>query len=115
MRLGRPVGAHERTLYGLAGVGDLIAATCATSRSRNHAVGVRLARGEPLDAIVRSGVTAEGLGTVRSVTAYADHAELRLPIAQATLFVTRGDRSAESALRDLLLGDPRNEWEDGSG
>src|SRR5436305_2250730 len=52
-RLGIAVGAHPLTFAGLAGIGDLIA-TCASPLSRNQQLGRRLARGEKLDAILRS-------------------------------------------------------------
>jgi len=44
VRLGTYLGGQERTFYGLAGIGDIVA-TCVSDRSRNHAAGVLLARG----------------------------------------------------------------------
>ena len=113
VRIGRACGAQERTLYGLAGVGDLVA-TCASATSRNHRAGAMLARGASRDAVVGSGVTAEGLGTVVAVVDFAREAGLRLPIARAVRSVVEGTRSAEAALRTLLEGAPRPEWEDGT-
>ncbi|MBI4283432.1 MAG: NAD(P)-dependent glycerol-3-phosphate dehydrogenase, partial [Chloroflexi bacterium] len=45
--LGVALGANPLTFSGLAGLGDLIA-TCASPLSRNHYVGVELAKGHPL-------------------------------------------------------------------
>src|SRR5690606_8257774 len=45
VRLGTHLGGKERTFYGLAGVGDVVA-TCMSERSRNHRAGVLLALGE---------------------------------------------------------------------
>src|SRR5256714_2566975 len=47
-RLGVAAGANPLTFSGLAGMGDLIA-TCASSLSRNHELGRRLAGGEKLE------------------------------------------------------------------
>ena len=43
-------GAQAETLYGLAGVGDLMA-TCSSPLSRNYQVGYRLAQGETILAV----------------------------------------------------------------
>jgi glycerol-3-phosphate dehydrogenase (NAD(P)+) len=75
-RLGCMLGGDARTFYGLAGVGDLIA-TCASPRSRNHQVGTRVARGERIAAIEASGITAEGVPTVRHVVALRRRARPR--------------------------------------
>ena len=64
--LGVALGANPLTFAGLAGLGDLMA-TCASPLSRNHHVGVELARGRPLDEIAATmtGV-AEGVSTTRA-------------------------------------------------
>jgi len=43
VKLGRHVGAKQKTFYGLAGVGDLVA-TCTSKHSRNRKAGELLAR-----------------------------------------------------------------------
>jgi glycerol-3-phosphate dehydrogenase (NAD(P)+) len=61
MRLASAMGAQSMTLTGLAGIGDLVV-TCQSRMSRNHRIGVALARGEKLDeAIARLGMVAEGV------------------------------------------------------
>ena len=60
-KLGMAMGASALTFSGLAGVGDLVV-TCASPDSRNHRVGVALARGERLpDILERLGMVAEGV------------------------------------------------------
>jgi glycerol-3-phosphate dehydrogenase (NAD(P)+) len=110
VRLGRHLGGHERTFYGLAGVGDLVA-TCASRASRNHAAGERLARGETVATLRQEGLTAEGLATVRAVDAYAERHGLSLPIAEQVAAVAFADRAADQALAALLARDPRDEFE----
>lgn len=64
-RLGVKMGAEALTFAGLSGIGDLIA-TCSSPLSRNHRVGVGLAKGEPLARILgEMGEVAEGVETTR--------------------------------------------------
>jgi glycerol-3-phosphate dehydrogenase (NAD(P)+) len=108
VRVGTALGGEPRTFYGLAGVGDLVA-TCGSSRSRNHQVGVRLARGEPMGTILDSGITAEGVDTVRHVVAYALKHELELPIAREVHRVVYEGLPAAEALRALMARAPKGE------
>jgi len=55
--------ADQNTLNGLSGIGDLML-TCFGPASRNRSVGVRLGKGEKLQAILDSmGEVAEGVPT----------------------------------------------------
>ncbi|MFC2016657.1 NAD(P)H-dependent glycerol-3-phosphate dehydrogenase [Chloroflexota bacterium] len=81
--LGVTLGANPLTFSGLAGLGDLIA-TCASPLSRNHYVGVELAKGRSLKEITDSmtGV-AEGVGTTLVVWNLARQMGLEMPITEA--------------------------------
>ena len=80
--LGVALGANPLTFSGLAGLGDLIA-TCASPLSRNHYVGVELAKGRPLKEITDSmtGV-AEGVSTTLAVWNLAQQMGLEMPITE---------------------------------
>jgi len=82
--LGVALGANPLTFSGLAGLGDLIA-TCASPLSRNHYVGVELAKGRSLKEITDSmtGV-AEGVSTTLVVRNLAQQMGLEMPITEAT-------------------------------
>lgn len=81
-RLGIAAGANPLTFGGLAGVGDLIA-TCGSSQSRNHYVGVQLALGRSLSEITGHLETvAEGIETTRGARVLAHSLEIELPIAE---------------------------------
>jgi glycerol-3-phosphate dehydrogenase (NAD(P)+) len=108
VRVGRALGGEERTFYGLAGVGDLIA-TCASTRSRNHQAGVRIARGDSVGEVLASGVTAEGLATVVHVHAYAAATGLDLPISREVYRVVYEHKRPLKAIRDLMARPPREE------
>jgi glycerol-3-phosphate dehydrogenase (NAD(P)+) len=71
MRLAFAMGASPATTAGLAGIGDLMV-TCASPLSRNHRLGVALARGMRLEEATDSiGMVAEGVYASRSARALA--------------------------------------------
>jgi len=79
--LGVALGAKESTLYGLAGLGDLIA-TCASTLSRNHYVGYELAKGRSLKEITASmSQVAEGVYAAMAVHQLVHRLNLETPIA----------------------------------
>ena len=80
--LGVALGAHPLTFTGLAGLGDTIA-TCASPLSRNHYVGVELAKGRPLNEIIASmtGV-AEGVNTAIGAHSLAEEHGLGMPVLE---------------------------------
>jgi glycerol-3-phosphate dehydrogenase (NAD(P)+) len=80
-RLGVALGGQPSTFAGLAGMGDLIA-TCISTKSRNHQVGLGLAQGRSLEEIVgEMKMVAEGVKTTRAVLELADRARVEMPIA----------------------------------
>ena len=80
-RLGVILGGRPETFAGLAGMGDLIA-TCSSTRSRNHRVGVGLARGKSVEQIVSEmNMVAEGIKTTDAVLGLAEKAGIEMPIA----------------------------------
>lgn len=109
VRLGTLLGGDARTFYGLSGLGDLMA-TCASTDSRNHQAGVRLARGETLAALTAAHLTAEGIPTVRAVARYAAEQGLELPISEAVYDVVFRGRSPETVIGELMLRDAKPEW-----
>ncbi len=81
-RLALRLGANPITLSGLAGLGDLVL-TCTGDLSRNRAVGLRLGRGESLDAILADmKMVAEGVKNTRSVRALAASVGVEMPITE---------------------------------
>jgi glycerol-3-phosphate dehydrogenase (NAD(P)+) len=109
-RLGVAAGARTQTFSGLAGLGDLIA-TCASPYSRNHRVGIRLAQGESLDAILSDlDQVAEGVPTTVAATKLAASLGVELPISemmQRVLFEQMPPREAAMA---LLLREAKAEF-----
>ncbi len=82
-RLAVKLGAQPQTLFGLAGMGDLVL-TCTSPTSRNYTVGLQLGQGKKLEHILRDlGEVAEGVNTARSVKDLAAREGVDLPIADA--------------------------------
>lgn len=80
--LGVALGANPLTFSGLAGLGDLIA-TCTSSLSRNHYVGVELAKGHSLDEITDSmTAVAEGVNTTTGARNLAQQLGLGMPVTE---------------------------------
>ena len=88
-RLGSRLGGRLETFMGLSGLGDLILTTTG-DLSRNRQVGLRIARGQALDAILGElGHVAEGVTTAREVDGLASELGVDMPITRAvcqTLF-----------------------------
>lgn len=102
VRFGVAMGARETTFLGLAGIGDLLA-TCSSPLSRNYRVGMRLALGEPIDAILADlGKTAEGVRTTRTVWRFASQRRISMPITEAVFQLIEGGISVDKMLQGLM-------------
>jgi glycerol-3-phosphate dehydrogenase (NAD(P)+) len=112
MRLGAAVGANPLTFAGLAGIGDIIA-TCGSRLSRNHRLGVELARGRPWAELERTlPGTAEGAYTVQAALALAERHGVELPIAQEVARALFEGKSVQRCLIDLLARESKDELQD---
>jgi len=82
IRFGKVMGANAKAFLGTAGIGDLIA-TATSTQSRNYSYGLRMGRGETVEAINAS-ITevAEGVRTILIAKQLADHYRLDVPITQ---------------------------------
>ena len=108
-RLGVALGGRSETFMGLAGVGDLLL-TCTGDLSRNRQVGLGLAQGKPLAAIVAElGHVAEGVRCAAVVRALAQTYGIDMPISAAVAGVLFDGDAANAVVTRLLSRDPRNE------
>jgi len=100
--LGVAMGASPLTLSGLAGLGDLIA-TCASTLSRNHYVGVELTKGRTPEEITSSmnGV-AEGIDTTAAVWSLAKKFNLGMPITERIYQVLFKGRDSEEVIAEIV-------------
>lgn len=108
-RLGLALGGKRETFMGLAGMGDLIL-TCTGDLSRNRRVGLALAKGQPLERILRElGHTAEGVSSAREVAALAQRLGIDMPITRAVKGILHDGVPASEAVEQLLGRDPKLE------
>jgi glycerol-3-phosphate dehydrogenase (NAD(P)+) len=83
-------GAKEKTMVGLAGLGDLIA-TCESPLSRNHKAGEMLGKGySKREVLKRMSQTAEGLASVAPILQLAAEKSVEMPIVQQVQLVIEG-------------------------
>ena len=108
-RLGIALGGRSETFMGLTGVGDLIL-TCTGDLSRNRRVGLGLAQGKKLNAIVAElGHVAEGVRCAQAVRTLAAERGVDMPITDAVASVLFDGVSPQEMVARLLARDPREE------
>jgi glycerol-3-phosphate dehydrogenase (NAD(P)+) len=94
---------------GLAGAGDLIL-TCTGELSRNRRVGLLLAKGEPLETVLKQlGHVAEGVFSAQAVESLAAEKRVEMPITRAVCGVLFRGASPREAASQLLARGPREE------
>lgn len=109
-RLGLVLGGRQETFMGLAGMGDLIL-TCTGDLSRNRQVGLQLAQGKSLEAILRDlGHVAEGVNTAREAVELAQEHKVDMPITQAVYQVLYQGLAPRTAVAELLNRVPSAEF-----
>ncbi len=105
-------GAKESTIYGLAGLGDLIVTTSSV-HSRNFQAGVRIGKGEdPTVAINKSVMVVEGIRTCKAVVGQLKELEIDMPITETVYEVYFNDVSLEQAILNLMTRESKSEWRD---
>ncbi len=103
------LGGSVASLYGLAGLGDLLA-TANSSLSRNYRFGLALAEGcSRLQALERVGATVEGASTADAVLALAAAHHWHLPICEQVGALMAGSITPAAAVRRLMERDLRPE------
>jgi glycerol-3-phosphate dehydrogenase (NAD(P)+) len=108
-RLSAALGGKRETLMGLAGLGDLVL-TCTGDLSRNRRVGLALAQGKRLPAILAElGHVAEGVNAAIAARALAAHHGVEMPICEVVYRVLHENLPARVAVEELLKREPRSE------
>jgi glycerol-3-phosphate dehydrogenase (NAD(P)+) len=98
-------GAQRRTMFGLAGLGDLIA-TSESSLSRNFRAGEMLGQGlDKAAVLLKLKQTAEGLSSVEPVLASAERLGIDMPIVSQVGDVLEGRMKPMDFGKQLNLAD----------
>ena len=101
-RLAVAIGGKQRTLSGLAGLGDLVL-TCMGELSRNRQVGIELAHGRKLDEIVNSmKMVAEGIKTTNAAVDLARRHSVEMPISEQMFQMLHFGITPREAIRSLM-------------
>ncbi|HXH05054.1 MAG TPA: NAD(P)H-dependent glycerol-3-phosphate dehydrogenase [Vicinamibacterales bacterium] len=110
-RLACALGARRETLAGLSGLGDLVL-TCTGELSRNRRVGLELARGRPLDAVLAGlRMVAEGVRTARAALELGFRCGAELPITAQVAELLAGRKTPGQAVDELMLRPQKLEQE----
>jgi glycerol-3-phosphate dehydrogenase (NAD(P)+) len=101
-RLAVVLGGKERTLSGLAGLGDLVL-TATGNLSRNRAVGLQLGQGRKLpDILAQTTMVAEGVSTCGAAFQLGRRYNVELPIIEKMHEVLYDDKDPRVAIRELM-------------
>jgi len=102
VRVSIQLGANPSTLYGLSGMGDLIA-TCSSPMSRNYTVGSMLAKGKKInDILAELGSVAEGVKTSKAICELAKKLGIDVPVSNAIYEAVYTDITPQELLSKLM-------------
>ena len=103
------LGGDQASLYGLAGLGDLLA-TANSPLSRNYRFGLALAGGQTApEALMGVGATVEGYKTAQAVAGMGQRHGWALPICQQVVALAEGRCSPKEAVHALMQRSLRGE------
>ena len=101
-RVSVALGANPSTLYGLSGMGDLIA-TCSSPFSRNFSVGYMLGKGKKINDILKElGSVAEGVKTSKALCELAGKLNIEGPVSSAIYEAVYTDITPVEILNKLI-------------
>lgn len=108
-RLAAALGAETETLFGLAGIGDLIL-TCTDDQSRNRQLGLAIGRGLSVDNAVKEvGKTVEGMHAAREVLLRARQANVEMPIVEQVCKILFEGYDPRESVQALLCREQKAE------
>lgn len=108
-RLGTAMGGKFETFCGLTGIGDLIV-TCASMHSRNRRAGILIGQGTSCEeAMNEVKMVVEGVYSAKAAMELAKKYDVQLPIIEQVNAVLFEGKSADQAVKDLMLRDKKIE------
>ena len=101
--------AKSDTIFGLTGIGDLIA-TCCSLHSHNRHVGNELGKGKKLDEILASmHMVAEGVKTCEAFHSISKNKKIEMPIVEATYAIMFNEIDVSTVIGELMTRDYKDE------
>lgn len=108
-RLGTAMGGRFETFCGLTGIGDLIV-TCASMHSRNRRAGILIGQGKTMEeAMAEVQMVVEGVYSAKAAMGLAKKYDVQLPIIEQVNAILFEGKSADSAVKELMLRDKKVE------
>lgn len=108
-RLAAALGAEAETLFGLAGIGDVIL-TCTDDQSRNRQLGLAIGGGLKVDEAVKQlGKTVEGMHAAREVLLRAHQAQVEMPIVEQVCKILFQGYDPRESVQALLCREQKAE------
>ena len=110
-RLGLKMGADEKTLGGLSGIGDLIV-TCASMHSRNRRAGILIGQGKtPDEAMTEVKAVVEGVYSAKAAYNLAKKYNVSMTLVEQVNKVLFEGKEVRSAIMDLMGREKKSEIE----
>lgn len=111
-RLGTAMGGKFETFCGLTGIGDLIV-TCASMHSRNRRAGILIGQGYTMEEAMKEvKMVVEGVYSAKAAMGLARKYDVQLPIIEQVNAVLFENKTADEAVKDLMLRDKKIEITD---
>lgn len=111
-RLGTAMGGRVETFCGLTGIGDLIV-TCASMHSRNRRAGILIGQGKTYEeAMAEVKMVVEGVYSAKAAMELARKYNVQMPIIEQVNAVLFEGKSADRAVKELMLRDKKLEVSD---
>lgn len=102
-RLGVKMGGRAETFAGLSGIGDLIV-TCASMHSRNRRAGILIGKGYTMDEAMKEvKMVVEGVHSAKAAMGLSKKYDVHLPIIEQVNLVLFEGKSADEAVKDLMM------------
>ncbi len=106
------MGGRKETLFGLAGIGDLIV-TCSSKHSRNHQAGELIGQGLPVKkAMEQIHMVVEGVYSAKAAFELGKKYKVSMPIITEVNQVLFNGKSAKDAVHDLMCRDKKSEMKE---
>ena len=111
IRLGVKIGAKSETIFGIAGLGDMVL-TCTSNLSRNYSLGERIGMGEKANDILEDmQQVAEGVFTTFGALHLANKYAIELPITESVHRIIWMGSSPDEEVVKLMERPLKSEWE----
>ena len=109
IRIVNALGGEKDTVYGLAGIGDLIV-TASSMNSRNFQAGLRIGQGEDVNSVVaNSKMVVEGVRVLQSAHEIAHKYDLYLPIIETAYKVIFEKLNVNEAIEFIITAKLKKE------